>query len=79
MSTISPHPSPYPTRLFLGDSSESDLLLFNGRVAEVQQALRFLPGLLDRRERGADTESGCSSVAVESLSLPRGGRRGRPW
>ena len=66
---------PYPARLFLGDCTELDLPLLDGRVAELQQALCLLPGLLDGGERGADAEPGRSPVAVHSLSFT-GGRRG---
>ena len=73
--TIISHPPPYPTGLFLGNRGQLDLPLFDGRIAEIQQTLCFLPGLLDGGERGADAEPGRSPVAVHSLSFT-GGRRG---
>ena len=60
---------PYPTGLFLGNRGQLYLLLFDGRITEVQETLCFLPGLLDGGERGADTQPGGSPVAVQPLCL----------
>ena len=67
--TIISHFPPESTGLFLGDRSQLYLLLFDGRIAEVQQTLCLLPGLLDGGERGADTEPGGSPAAVQPLRL----------
>ena len=77
--TIISHPPPYPTGLFLGNRGQLDLPLFDGRIAEIQQTLCFLPGLLDGGERGADTEPGGHPVVVQPLRLHWGGGGGGSW
>ena len=69
---------PYPAGLLLGNRRQLDLLLLDGRIAEVQEALCLLPGLLDGGERGADTEPGGPPVAVHPLCLHWGGGGGGP-
>ena len=60
---------PYPAGLLLGNRGQLDLLLLDGGIAEVQETLCLLPGLLDGGERGADTEPGGPPVAVHPLCL----------
>ena len=63
--------SPDPAWLFLRWTGQFQLVLLDGRVVKVQQAARLLPGLLDRRERSADTQPWAAAARVDPLPIWR--------